>query len=76
MVCPRRAGARWLQLPGQTFWGYSPGPLIRATLFKKGYPCALIREREREREREGRREEEREREREREREGNGNRKII
>ena len=36
---------------GEMIWGdlsnhptaYSPGPLIRATLFKKGYPFALIR---------------------------------
>ena len=41
---------------------YSPGPLIRATLFKKGYPSDLKR-REGEREREnGKRERERERE--------------
>ena len=51
---------------------YSPGPLISATLFKKGYPSALIRGRERERERGEERI--RAREREREREGNGNRK--
>ena len=45
---------------------YSPGPLIRATLFKKGYPSALIRGRERERERGEERIRARERERERE----------